>query len=93
MDAVVVEMGWGHGGGGSLELQYKRDSHNPSGLTQRAVSLVAEQSKVGLPWSESLSRAQNLNPMIAPVLILMDFGGCAFLPFSLGPTGDCSCRH
>ena len=21
------------------------------------------------------------------------FGGCAFLPFSLGPTGDCSCRH
>ena len=88
-----MEKGWGHGGGGSLELQYKRDSHNPSGLTQRAVSLVAEQSKVGLPWSESLSRAQNLNPMIAPVLILMDFGGCAFLPFSLGPTGDCSCRH
>ena len=23
----------------------------------------------------------------------LDFGGCAFLPFSLGPTGDCSCRH
>jgi len=21
------------------------------------------------------------------------FGGCTFLPFSLGPTGDCSCRH
>ena len=21
------------------------------------------------------------------------FGGFAFLPFSLGPTGDCSCRH
>ena len=24
---------------------------------------------------------------------LLVFGGCAFLPFSLGPTGDCSCRH
>ena len=27
------------------------------------------------------------------VLRTLDFGVFAFLPFSLGPTGDCSCRQ
>ena len=36
---------WGIGRAGSVELQCKRDSHNPSGLTQTTVQLVAEQNK------------------------------------------------
>ena len=27
------------------------------------------------------------------IIARLVFGGCTFLPFSLGPTGDCSCRH
>ena len=38
------------------------------------------------------------HPMSGPHTMLelstpLAFGGCTFLPFSLGPTGDCSCRH
>ena len=28
-----------------------------------------------------------------PAGVFLDFGEFAFLPFSLGPAGDCPCRH
>ena len=43
--------------------------------------------------SLSLSLSLSLVRPDRRLLLGLAFGGCTFLPLSLNPTGDCSCRH
>ena len=62
-------------------------SHQPSGdLAPGPTHPVME---IVLNKTLSLRVSESLSPLARPLV----FGGCAFLPFSLGPTGDCSCRY
>ena len=60
----------------------------------RTVSFVVGEQFLGVSSCFVQCFVHNKHPRDRPPQqISLDFGACAFLPFSLGPAGDCPCRH
>ena len=66
----------------------------PTGAPCRAAAAAALALAAGDSESGAgPGGAAGPGPLVFLVFGSLVFGECAFLPFSLGPAGDCPCRH
>ena len=77
----------------SIESNTELQGTRHSSMTARDVGGTTDRNSLRARQANGAAMLVEVDAAGAAFCQSLVFGGFAFLPFSLGPAGDCPCRH